>query len=754
MSQDIAVALLRAVEHGAIGAAEVGQAAGMVALLKAGQTLTASQTNQAARLLSRYADNLAAAGIELPAPASRAPAPAPQRPDPNAPVLRIQMIVTNAGKENESRELRLSVANAYRFKDALKAVPGAKPHKDAAGFVWHYPPTPAAAGAVMAVVGQAKPVMSDKVRQLVEEFQAQADARAVLDESAPLPEFGTHGVIDDKFSLWDHQRRAVEMMGRMTASAHAIPMGGGKTLSTITAINRRVRERPPTGETYRVLIVSPNAVRGVWPREVRKFSAIRWHIVNGKKPSKRARSGWVDIAGAGKRLAEAEHCLFDCRCGAEVHAAVVNYDILSREPWKSWFPARPIDDVVYDEIHKLKAHDGQISRTCAKWVSWSRRRIGLSGTMMPQTPLDIFGIYRALDPGILGLSWTFFRSRYAITNPHVEQQVVGYRNVAELAGKFFSIAYRPTVDLDLPPVVDITRECTLEPEARKIYDSLDEEMWANLATSGGPRNEAQEALYREELAREFDLLDSEWDEGAADGTVTPANVMVKLLRLQQLTGGTVHDDDGNRVRVSYAKQKLLAEVLDEVGCSRASGDEPEPVIVFCRFRSDLDAVAEVARQAGLSYGEVSGRSKTGLTADSEMAAFDVVGVQIQSGGTGVDLTRARVGIWYSLGYSLSDYDQARKRLDRPGQTRSVTFVHLLAEDTADFDVYAALDGRRSVIHGVMASHDIDATKLGFREEVVQEGEHGDGKAVAAPLPFDKLLEAESARVGEPARSTA
>lgn len=752
MSQAVAVALLRAVENNVIGPAELGQAAGLAGLLKAGLTLNTAQLGQATRILSRYTAELAAAGIEAPALPEMV-GPAVARPDRNAPQINLRWFTVNAGKENESREYRIAVANAYAHKDALKVVPGAKPHKNGSVFLWHYPATPAAAGAVMAALGGVQPLMTDGVRELVEAFATQAVAIDVVDESTPLPEFSTDGLLHPKFELWGHQRRSVEMMSRFVASAQAIPMGGGKTLSTITAINRRVREQRAAGrtDTYRVLIVCPNAVRGVWPREVRKFSAVRWHIVNGKKPSKRARSGWVDIAGAGRRLAEAEQALFDCRCGAEVHASVVNYDILSREPWKSWHPAKPIDDVVYDEIHKLKAHNGQISRTCAKWVSWSKRRIGLSGTMMPQTPLDIFGIYRALDPGIFGPSWTFFRARYAITNPHIEQQVVGYRNMAELAEHFFSIAYRPTVDLDLPPVVDITRECQLEPEARKIYDSLDEEMWAAVTGVGG----SIDPKTLRELDAELDGLGDLYDLDSIEtqgGTVTPANIMVKLLRLQQLTGGTVHDDEGNRVRVSHAKQKLLAEVLDEVGCSRGEDREPEPTIVFCRFRSDLDAVAEVARQAGLSYGEVSGRSKTGLTADSEMAAFDVVGVQIQSGGTGVDLTRSRVGIWYSLGYSLSDYDQARKRMDRPGQTRSVTFVHLLAEDTADFDVYAALDGRRSVIHGVMATHEIDATKLGFREEVVEEGPHGEGGAVAVPLPFEALLAAENARVGEPMRT--
>lgn len=770
MSQEIAVALLRAVENGVIGNAEISQAAALAGLLKAGHTLSVTQFDQATRILSRHHDQLVAAGIEVPVrafPAGGASclpgfaAQQPQKPGPNTPMLNLRWIAVNAGKVNETRERRIAVANAYALKDALKAVPGAKPHKDGQGFVWHYPATPAAAGAVMAVVGPARPMLTAGVQDLVNAFHTQADAITVVDEDTPLPSFSTADLIHDRFSLWGHQRRSVELMSQFIASAQAIPMGGGKTLSTITAINRRVREQQDAGrtDTYRVLIVCPNAVRGVWPREVRKFSKVRWHIVNGKKPSKRARSGWVDIAGAGARLAEAERTLLDCHCGADVHAAVVNYDILSREPWKSWHPTKTIDDVVYDEVHRLKAHNGQISRTCAKWVSWSARRTGLSGTMMPQTPLDIFGIYRALDPGIYGPSWTFFRSRYAVTNPHIEQQVVGYKNIPELAEKFFSIAYRPTVDLDLPPVVDITRECVLEKAAREIYDSLDDEMWASVTqyteVMGDGALQVGDTLDRFASAYEGGELNEEWvHEEDGERTVTPANIMVKLLRLQQLTGGTVHDDEGNRVRVSHAKQNLLAEVLDEVGCSRGENREPEPVIVFCRFRSDLDAVAEVAAQAGLTYGEVSGRSKSGLSADSEMAEFDVVGVQIQSGGTGVDLTRSRVGIWYSLGYSLSDYDQARKRMDRPGQTRSVTFVHLLAEDTADFEVYGALDSRRSVIHGVMASHGVDATQLGFREQVVQDGEHGDGKAVAAPLPFDSLLKAENARIGEPMRSMA
>ena len=51
--------------------------------------------------------------------------------------------------------------------------------------------------------------------------------------------------------------------------------------------------------------------RGGEEVESLQAAGVRVHIVNGKKPSKRARSGWVDIAGAGRRLAEAERTLFE-----------------------------------------------------------------------------------------------------------------------------------------------------------------------------------------------------------------------------------------------------------------------------------------------------------------------------------------------------------------------------------------------------------------------------------------------------------
>lgn len=739
-------ALVAAVDAGVVPYAEISHAAALANVARRGAVLSVRQARTAHRLLTR--SNLNAAGIPLP-PEPEPETPAASSPQGGGPRRDVPMLRVLA-------DGKIGATAPYAFKDVFKNL-GGKPSKEGATWVWRFAATPTNAANLLHALEGSHAQVSDRVTALAAEHHRRGDLLALLDESAPLPEFAEAGLVKPEWSLRPHQRRAVEFGSHASASLHAIIMGGGKTLAAIATVNRT--------EGKRVIIVCPSKVRGVWPREVRKFSAQGWHIVSGLKPSKRARKGFVSLNLA-DRLHEAESCLFDCACGAPVHAAVINYEALAHAPWSDWRPPQRIDVAIYDEIHRAKAHNGKISKNLAKWVDFTNRRIGLTGTPMPQTPLDVFGIFRALDPGIFGMSWTLFRSRYAITGPLGDYHIVGVKNIEDLAEKFFSITYRPTIDLKLPAVTDITREFDLEPAARKIYDQIDRELWADLSeTAEGKAKAAALADFLAEHGETFephlggygglggDLTQlDEWDLTERDDskTVTAANVMVRLLRLQQLTGGTVTDDDGEKIRVSTGKAELLTDVLDEVGCVAGGDTPPEPTVVFCRFRSDLDAVEEVAKEASLRYAEVSGRRSDGLTQDSEMTPdADIVGVQIQSGGTGVDLTRARVMIWYSLGYSLSDYLQARKRLHRPGQERPVVSVHLLAADTADMEVYEGLESRQSLITTVLNAHGIDASVVGFaapEEDTTERWIEGRGEVV---LPFDRLIKNERARIGAP-----
>lgn len=744
----IPVALCHAVEHRLVPPTDQRFASSLYQQLQHQRDLSVKQLREAHRILTRC-DLGSLALEEPPEMPSAAAATAPATPQIG---LRLARRATRDAQGREKLWYGIVFPAPYSLKDQISRVPGGRLVKitDERGnkaWEWRFPPTPLIAATLVdtlsGVLGAEAVRTTEGIARLAAQHHDSQDAQLVLDENAPLPDLDLSGALSwpPGMHARNHQIRSIHYGINTPASLHAIPMGGGKTVCAIGMAN--------TTAARRVLIVCPSKVLGVWPREVRKFSAQSWHIVNGFRPAKQRGRRPVKLT-LSERLRQAEANLFDCDCGASVHAVVVNYEAFARDPWQSWVPPEKIDMVVYDEIHKIKAPTGTISKALATMVSYTNRRIGLTGTPMPQTPLDVFGIFRALDPGIFGMSWTAFKAAYSRPNPWIPEAVGELCNIEELARKFYSITYLPTIDLDLPPVTDLTRTFDLESEARKIYDELSETMRADLSaylTRGGDLGAVESAEVDEDCMPE------------GEAVVTPANVMVALLRLQQLTGGTLGtmttDERGEpvpgpKVRLSRGKAELLAETLEEIGCTTDHEGGPEPVVVFCRFRSDLDAAQEVAVAAGLRYAEISGRRSDGLTADSEMTPdADVVGVQIQSGGTGVDLTRAAYAVWYSLGYSLSDYDQARKRLDRPGQTRPVVMVHLLAENTADIEVYEALDQRRSAIIRVLAQEGIDATKLGFREVEPEQQRVVDSSKLAVQLPLDRLIRGERARLGTP-----
>ena len=105
----------------------------------------------------------------------------------------------------------------------------------------------------------------------------------------------------------------------------------------------------------------------------------------------------------------------------------------------------------------------------------------------------------------------------------------------------------------------------------------------------------------------------------------------------------------------------------------------------------------VANELKRNYGEISGRRKD-LTENATMPGdIDIMGVQISAGGLGIDLTRACLAINYSVGYSLSDYEQWLARMHRPGQTRPVRYINLVVEDSVDEAVYRAIEKKQDIV---------------------------------------------------------
>ena len=426
------------------------------------------------------------------------------------------------------------------------------------------------------------------------------------------------GTARREYTPWRHQTESAAWAAERHAAMLALDMGTGKTFTALLSLGLNGKPTTP------VLL----------------------HEGSNAKRAERLKQAL--LTAAGKTL-----------------VVVVNYDSVWRGELGKLIEATSWSAIVLDESHRIKSPGGKASRWLARLAAKHEhaKRLCLTGTPMPHSPLDLYGQCRFLDPSLLGTSFARMRARFAECDPRFPSKVRRWRNQEELSAKLDSISWRVTADevLDLPDAIHETIPVELSPAVMRFYARLEAEMTAEIAA----------------------------------GTVTAANALTKLLRLAQATGGYCRLDGGEGVVPidgTPSKRMALQDRLEDLPVT-------EPVVVFCRFRSDLDDVAAAARELGREYAEVSGERK-----DLERwQAGDAVilGVQMQSGGVGIDCSRAAYAFYYSLGYSLGDYEQSLARLRRPGQTRCVRYYHLVCEGTVDEQVYAALRERRNVVESVL-----------------------------------------------------
>lgn len=493
----------------------------------------------------------------------------------------------------------------------------------------------------------------------------------------------TLGALDCPASLsrkaerWTRSRSVTRRVVAVEATGATVPMrcitvaaAGGQYVTTdfvVTHNSKVIVDRAVNVGADATLILAPDKVVRVWPKQFRVHAGRDCHVLNGTYTR---RDGQPQLLSVADRVAEWDAALHECGCGSP-HVIVANYAIAVHEPFATWALEQSWDLAVCDEVHRIAAAQGKWSRWCYQVGRRAQLRIAGTGSLYDAGPLSVYGQFRFLDESVFGLSYTAFQAKYAVMGGFGGYEFLGLRPeyAQEYADRIAALTYHAGEDvLDLPAEVpDITYGATLGRDAWRTYKALEREAYAELAAMTSAQ------LHAAALDVDVDVE-----------TVTTTSPLVKLLRLQQITGGAVRADAGQYVEIDTAKADVLRETLEQIPAG-------EPVVVVARFIHDLDAIRRETERLGLRYAEISGRRGDGLTIDATLAEdADVVGAQIQAAGEGVDLTRSHWMIFYSLGFSLKDYRQMRKRQRRPGQEHPVRYVHLVVSGSVDEAVYEAL----------------------------------------------------------------
>ena len=410
-------------------------------------------------------------------------------------------------------------------------------------------------------------------------------------------------------------------------------MGTGKSLTTIAVAGRLFLE----SKVERMLIVAPLSILGVWQEEFRKFADFEYSLVilNGGESKKIEKLRQMPTSG--------------------LQVAVINYESAWR--LEKELVAWDADLIVCDEGHKIKTHNIAASKCMHRLGAKARYRMLLTGTIITNKAIDVFSPYKFLNPAVFGNSFYAFRNRYFDMTGYGNHTPVLKANMAdELTRRIHSIAFRATKAecLDLPETTEIVQRVELESQAKQLYQQLVRDSYAPIK----------------------------------GGEITAANVLTRLLRLSQLTGGFLRGDETDRVeRVSSAKLDALSDIVD------SAAQDGGKLVIIARFLPEIEAITAMLERKAIGYSLITGAVKDRdeqvrrFQTDSDVTVF--VG-QIATAGLGITLTAADKMVFYSLDYSMSNFEQTKARIHRVGQRNPCTYLYLVAEGTVDGKVFNAL----------------------------------------------------------------
>jgi len=408
------------------------------------------------------------------------------------------------------------------------------------------------------------------------------------------------------------------------------------------------------------LIICPKSVIPVWPLQFNMHSDKKWIIIPLQKGSVKKRA---DILKTQLEYAAVAN---------QPIAFVINYDSFWREPLgpvynkKNRMISKGIlmdcnfDAMVLDEAHRIKSPGGKASWGAYRLSKKIKHKLLLSGTPMPHNPTDVYGQFRVLDPKIFGTSFQRFKMRYCIMGGFENRQIVKFINMDELNRLFYSRAFLVKKDevLDLPDFMHETRTCDLDPKTWKIYKELEQDF--------------------------ISFIDNK--------EINVNNALTKLLRLSQIASGYLKLDDGTEKIIDSSKLNTLKDLLEDLPLD-------EPVIIFCRFTSEIKRVREMVEKNGRTTAELSGQENS--LKEWQDGQLNTVVIQIRAGGEGIDLTRACYCVYFNKGFPMGEYEQSLARPHRPGQTRKVTYYHIIAEKTVDEKVEKALKEKKDTVAYVL-----------------------------------------------------
>jgi len=464
-----------------------------------------------------------------------------------------------------------------------------------------------------------------------------------------------------KTKPYAHQLIALEKSWDKTEYGYFMEMGTGKSKVLVDNMAMLYDK----GKINGALIIAPKGVYNNWFTQ-----EIPTHLASHIQPTMVL---WT--ASTSKTKDKEYQSLFET--GHDLHILIMNVEALSTKKgldFAAKFLRSHTTMLAVDESTTIKNPTAKRTKSILQLGKQAEYRRILTGSPVTKSPLDLFTQCNFLNEFLLGFdSFYAFRNRYA----HMIErnfggrrvQLVGsYKRLDELADNIKSFSYRVLKEdcLDLPDKIYTKREIELTDEQSKAYATMKS---AALASLKGKM-------------------------------ATAPHVLTQMMRLHQITCGHLKNDDGTTTTIKNNRMKELLSLLEEV---------EGKVIIWANYIYDIENIVKnISEEYGADsivqyYGAISSQDRADAIEkfqDPNSNARFFVG-NPQTAGYGITLTAASNVIYYSNGYDLEKRLQSEDRAHRIGQTKSVTYIDLIAPKTVDEKIVKALRSKMDIANTIM-----------------------------------------------------
>ncbi len=442
---------------------------------------------------------------------------------------------------------------------------------------------------------------------------------------------------------FDHQRQMAAFMTLHPRCFNLSDMGTGKTLATLWALDYLMQ----TGRVRRALILSPlSTIYRVWENEIFE------HFLSRRT----ARILYGDRARRIAALGEDADFYIVNHDGLGVGSSKGNRGMVIGELAELVKGRADIDAIVVDEGSVYKDAATNRYKVLRQVIAEKPYVYWLTGTPVPVEPPNAWSQARAVRKDYVE-SYRSFQER---TMQKISQfKWVPKREGMAIAAQVLQPAIRFNRDdcLDLPDVMIQTLDVELSAPQKKAYDELKKTLKAQVGK----------------------------------GFINAINEATLRIKLIQIACGAVYGEEHEVHRVDCAPRlQVLEEVIEQ---------SSHKLLIFAPLTSVINLLySELSKRYSVEKvtGNVSAKRRNEIfRAFQDAASPRIIVADPGCMAHGLTLTAASTTVWFGPTDKPEIYQQANKRMDRPGQ-KNAMFIVRLAATVIEREIFRRLDGREKM----------------------------------------------------------